>query len=127
MRGTTDVGDSLGGSPQWASNWPKRGVSREGAEAAQLKYGINALWIRLNRGPMFVGQASQTERLSVEKLDAVLSLVEGAIKDSRKRVPSKIKATMIKRVYESPHALTSESADTVRSALAGILETLGDE
>jgi len=76
----------------------------------------------------FLGRASHATShpvgLDLGKLTTVLAVVEGAISDSRKDVPADFKARMIKRVYESQHALNAESAAAVQAALAGLLETL---
>lgn len=73
-----------------------------------------------------VGQ-SQALGLEPVKLALALKVVEGAIADSGKRVPHAFKATMLKRTYESPHPVTADNADSVQAALAGLLETIGDE
>lgn len=72
-------------------------------------------------------RASQSTGLDADKLALVLGVVEGAIADSRKRVPTEFKARMIKRVYESQPTLNADSASAVQAALAGILETVGSE
>lgn len=69
---------------------------------------------------------SQPVGLDAEKLSTVLALVEGAIRDSGKKVPISYRARMVKRVYESQPELTPETANAVQAALAGLLETMGD-
>jgi len=73
------------------------------------------------------GPASQPAGLDADKLALVLGIVEGAIADSRKRVPADFKARMIKRVYESQPTVSPDSAAAVQSALAGLLETIGND
>ena len=70
--------------------------------------------------------ASQAVGLDPDKMTLVLDIVEGAIADSGKSVERKLKARMIKRVYEDKHALSGAAADAVRLALAGFLETVGE-
>lgn len=87
----------------------------------------SAEYIITGKNGRLSGSPSQPMGLDLEKLSLTLSVVEGAIADSRKKVPPKFKANMIKRVYESKEPLTAESAVAVQAALAGILENLGDE
>ena len=54
LDGTTNVGAALETSAGAAGNWQARGVSKDAAEAAQLRYGINAAWVRKGEGPEFI-------------------------------------------------------------------------
>lgn len=78
-------------------------------------------------GALFSDLPSQPAGLDSERLSIVLGIVEGAIADSRKRVPEAFKARMIKRVYEGQHELAADTAPAVQAALVGLLESLGDE
>lgn len=71
--------------------------------------------------------ASQPAGLDADKLSVVLGIVEGAIADSRKRVPMDFKARMVKRVYESQPTVTVDSAPALQAALASLLETIGTD
>lgn len=116
--------------PGSVSGWfgqgkPTKMISGDNLVAAASFLNTTAEYIMTGRGAADV--QSQPAGLDLGKLSTVLAVVEGAIKDSRKRVPPEFKASMIQRVYDSPHALTVDTAAAVRSALAGILETVGSD
>jgi transposase-like protein len=101
-----------------------RALSGEVAREIELACGKATNWMDSDTDP---SAPSQPAGLDIGKLTLVLAVVDGAIEDSKKRVPGEFKARMIKRVYESQHALTADSAGAVREALAVLLETLGSE
>lgn len=104
---------------------PTKMISGDNLVAAARFLGTSAEYIMTGRSDTV--SASQPVGLDLGKLSTVLAVVEGAVKDSRKAVPAEFKARMIKRVYESQHALSAESAGAVQAALAGLLETLGTD
>lgn len=69
------------------------------------------------------GDPSRPVGLDPDRLALVLAIVDGAISDSRKRVPDKFRARMIARVYDGQHALSGDTADAVRALLTGLIET----
>ncbi|WP_231583309.1 S24 family peptidase [Luteimonas sp. FCS-9] len=88
ITGTTEVGNALGGSAQMANNWPKRGVSKEGAQEAQSRYGISAVWIRQGQEPMLVEGAHRVATretggnyLRVQQLDGEGDMGDGRINE----------------------------------------------
>lgn len=116
--------------PASVSGWfgqgakPTKMISGDNLVAAASFLGTTAEFIMTGRQPP---PPSHSTGLDTDKLATVLSVVEGAIRDSGKRVPPAFKARMIKRVYDSQHTLTPDSAGAVQDALAGILETIGAE
>lgn len=120
-----DVAGEMNMSHQRLKNWDARGISFEGAIDAQAMLGINAVWILSGDGGPDL--ASQPVGLDASRLAIVLEIVEGAIADSRKKVPLAFKASMVKRVYDGQHALNADTAPAVRAALAGLLESFGTD
>lgn len=59
VTGPSDLARLLGVSPQVATNWMRRGVSKEGMLAAQEKLGANPTWIRTGEGDMASSGGSQ--------------------------------------------------------------------
>lgn len=121
----SDVAAELNASQQRLKNWDSRGISCEGAIDAQARLGINAVWILTGDGSP--DMSSQSVGLDASRLATVLEIVEGAIADSRKRVPPMFKATMVKRVYDGQHLLNADTAPAVRAALAGLIDSFGDD
>lgn len=104
---------------------PTKMISGDNLVAASAFLGLTAEYIMTGRpGP---AAPSHSMGLDLDKLSTVLAVVEGAIADSRKKVPAQFKASMIKRVYESQQGLSADTADAVRAALASLLETMGTE
>ncbi len=104
---------------------PTKMISGDNLVAAASFLGISPEFIMTGRGAG--NSPSQSVGLDLDKLSIVLAVVEGAIADSRKKVPASFKARMVKRVYESQHQLSAETADAVKAALASLLETMGAE
>ncbi|AZR23512.1 XRE family transcriptional regulator [Xanthomonas vasicola] len=125
-----ELARACGIQPGSVSGWfgqgkPTKMISGDNLIAAAAFLEVSPEFIMTGRsGPR---RESHTVGLDIEKLAAVLAVVEGAIRDSGKSVPASFKARMIKRVYEGKHELTAETADAVQAAIAGILETMGTE
>lgn len=100
-------------------------ISGDNLVATAKHLGTTAEYIMTGAPPP--SAQSHVERLDSDKLAIVLAVVEGAIADSRKRVPREIKARMIKRVYEGQHQLSAETAPAVQQALAAVLESLAED
>lgn len=92
-------------SPEWLATG--KGAMRD---AARLSTGLPTA-------------AAQPVRLDIDRLALALAIVDGAIQDSRKRVPDLFRARMIARVYEGQHALTGDTADAVKTLLTSLIET----
>lgn len=75
------LAEGLGQSPQVVNNWETRGISLQGALAAQRAWGISAVWILYEEGPEAVGGASQSEQLDPETIRAAHQLVSGIYQD----------------------------------------------
>lgn len=58
--GQTNVANLLNKAPQVVKNWESRGVSKEGALAAEAAIGARAAWILGDAGPMHSGDPSQS-------------------------------------------------------------------
>lgn len=100
-------------------------ISGDNLVAVASLLGTSAEFIMTGRGaPKGARPVSQPLGLDTDKLTIVLGLVDGAIRDSRKQVPPRMKAAMIRRVYELEHAKTPDFEATVRADLASILEGL---
>ncbi len=121
----SDVAAELNTSQQRLKNWDARGISADGAIEVQAAMGINAVWVM--RGEGAPDLSSHPMGLDAARLATVLEIVEGAIADSRKKVPQAFKASMVKRVYDGQHLLNADTAPAVRAALAGLLESFGTE
>ncbi|WP_369913917.1 helix-turn-helix domain-containing protein [Xanthomonas sp. NCPPB 3005] len=122
-----DLARACGVKPGSISGWfgqgkPTKMISGDNLVAAAAYLNTTAEYIMTGRASP--SSQSQPVGLDLSKLSTVIAVVEGAIKDSRKSVPPEFKANMIKRVYESPHVLSVESADAVQAVLAGLLETM---
>lgn len=100
-------------------------ISGDNLVAAARRLGTTAEFIMTGNNNLPV--QSHDERLDSDKLAIVLEVVEGAIADSRKRVPREIKARMIKRVYEGQHQLSADTAPAVQQALAAVLESFAED
>lgn len=125
-----DLARACGIKPGSVSGWfgqgkPTKMISGDNLVSAAAFLNTTAEYIMTGRNGAAV--PSQPVGLDLSKLSTVLAVVEGAVRDSRKDVPIEFKARMIKRVYESQHALSADSASAVQAALAGLLETLGTE
>lgn len=115
-------------SKQTAGQWIARGTIPPKYAKPLAELGLSIEYLNTGKGSLgLAAPASQPAGLDLAKLELVLEVVEGAIQDSRMKVPLKFKANMLKRVYESPQMLTIDTAGTVRAALAGILETMSDD
>jgi phage repressor protein C with HTH and peptisase S24 domain len=68
VSGPSDLARVLGVSPQVATNWMRRGVSKEGMLAAQEKLGANPTWIRTGEGEM--GAPGAAKHIAGENKDA---------------------------------------------------------
>ena len=93
-------------APQNVNNWESRGPSKEALLDAQANFGVNAIWVSMGTGPMFVGgdtppsahwpfrridvrrvlDLDGEERAYVEaKLDTELQLAEIRMNDKKSR------------------------------------------
>lgn len=66
---------------------------------------------------------SQPTRIDAGKLADLIETVEGAIADSRRHVPARIKARIVARLYAEGRA-AGASADAIQALLTGILVSL---
>ena len=67
--------------------------------------------------------ASQPAGIDASKLADLIETVEGAIADSRRTIPTRIKARLLARLYVEDRA-AGASAEAIQSLLTGILVSL---
>ena len=124
------VAEAVGVGQPTISKWSRLAVTNSHSEpefrkmarlARHMGVSLDDLaWRDLENDPPH--SASQPMGLALDRMAVVLEVVDGAIADSRKRVPPKFRANLVKRVYEMPIELTPDTTETVRTMLVALME-----
>jgi len=116
------IARALGVSPGTVVAWRGAGVSQDGAEFAEAKFGVRASWIMYGTGMQLVDLQSQSARLDVDRLAMIMEALDSAAEGVWKG-ESRSKALLVAALYMDGQVTPDTAAMVARAALNGVLAT----